>query len=139
MKDQIHITAPDRDRLFASMERVEMQGGALESRHIRQLHHELDRATIVEDPRQMPPNVVTMRSRVRLRDDRNGRAEEYTLVYPEESEPMERRISVLAPLGAAMLGHRAGDSFAVELPAGTVRYSVEHLAYQPEAAGHYHL
>lgn len=139
MKEQIYITAQDRARLIASMALAERQGGSLEARHIRQLQGELDRATIIDDPRTTPSDVITMRSRVRLRDERDGSVHAYTLVYPEESVPAERHISVLAPLGAAMLGYRVGDSFPVELPAGPVRFVVESLEYQPEAAGDYDL
>ena len=63
----------------------------------------------------------------------------YRLVFPEQADIDERRISVLAPIGTAMLGQREGDEFQWEVPEGLVRLRVEKIVYQPEAAGHYHL
>jgi len=139
MKSKIRITAQDRDRILACIEEIERIDGKTEKPHLLQLQDELERATVITNPKKTPPNVITMRSRVELTDERNGRTAEYTLVYPAESDPMERHISVLAPLGTAMLGYRTGDTFSVDLPAGPARFTVGNLAYQPEAAGDYHL
>jgi regulator of nucleoside diphosphate kinase len=63
----------------------------------------------------------------------------YTLVFPEQADYEVRRISVLAPIGTAMLGQREGDEFEWVVPDGPVRLRVEKVIYQPEAAGHFHL
>jgi regulator of nucleoside diphosphate kinase len=139
MKYKIRITATDRDRILACIEEIAIDGDKHELPHIRHLQEELEKATILENPKKTPANVITMRSRVRLLDQRTGKTAEYTLVYPPESEPQTRHISVLAPLGTAMLGYRAGDSFNVDLPAGQARFTVEDIVYQPEAAGDFHL
>ena len=80
-----------------------------------------------------------MNSRVRLRDLRTGEDETYTLVYPEEADIDEGRLSVLAPLGTALLGSRNGQTIVVNAPGGRRRLKVERILYQPEAAGDYHL
>lgn len=83
--------------------------------------------------------MVTMRSRVRLTDQATQKKMECTVVYSSEQSPENGRISVLAPLGAAMLGYRVGDVFEVELPKGRTAFLIEELLYQPESAGDYHL
>ena len=86
-----------------------------------------------------PPDVVTMNSALRIRDPRNRAPEEFTLVYPAESDALSGRISVLAPLGLAVLGARAGDVIKWQVPAGVRTFTVEAILYQPEAAGDFHL
>ena len=99
---------------------------------------EVGRARVV--PRaDVPPDVVTMNSTVRIRERRGGDAEEFTLVYPAESDALGGRISVLAPLGLAVLGARAGDLIEWRVPAGVRFFRVEAVLYQPEAAGDLHL
>jgi len=58
------------------------------------------------------------------------------LVFPEQASTDDGRISVVALVGTAMLGHRVGDEFQWKVPAGKVRFRVEEVLYQPEAAGH---
>ena len=65
--------------------------------------------------------------------------ETYTLVFPENADIGQGRISVLAPIGTAMLGYEIGDVFEWEVPAGKRRLKVEQITYQPEAAGDFHL
>jgi len=80
-----------------------------------------------------------MNSRVTVRDMETGERSVYTLVYPEHADYREGRISVLAPLGSAMLGYRAGDVVEWEVPKGTKRMQIEEIHYQPEASGDFHL
>lgn len=89
--------------------------------------------------REVPPDVVTMNSRVRLHEPRTGARPEYTLVFPEAADAARLRISVLAPLGAALLGAREGDRVQWETPGGEREMVVESILYQPEAAGRYDL
>jgi regulator of nucleoside diphosphate kinase len=90
--------------------------------------------------RDMPGDLVTMHSVVVLLDlEHNNKAMECTLVFPGDSDAARGRISVLAPLGAALFGARVGDVLEVALPAGSRRWQVESLLYQPEAAGDFNL
>jgi regulator of nucleoside diphosphate kinase len=102
------------------------------------LREELDRGTVVA-PGRVPKGVVTMHSRVRIRDVQDDEAETYTLVYPDEADINQGKLSVLAPLGTALLGTRVGDVVEFDAPAGTRRLKVERVLYQPEAAGDFHL
>ncbi len=98
---------------------------------------ELGRATVLE-PEQMPPDVVTMNSTVRFSVADSGKEFELTLVYPRDAGG-EGRISVLAPVGGALLGLSVGAALEWTLPDGqntTVRVSA--ITYQPERAGEHH-
>lgn len=97
------------------------------------LQAELDRAEIVASAK-VPPVVVTMNSRVVLRDEA-GNTREVTLVYPWEADADAGKISVLAPLGRALLGARVGDRVDVFTQRGGRAWVVESIPYQPEAAG----
>jgi len=106
---------------------------------LARLEQELGRGRMV-DPARVPRNVVTMNSRVRIRNiGADERAETYTLVYPPDADIELGRLSVLAPLGTALLGARVGDGLVVNAPAGPRPIRVERILYQPEAAGDFHL
>ena len=105
---------------------------------LRMLQKELERARVVA-PEEVPSDVVTMNSKARVRDVAGDEEMTYTLVFPEQANIEEGKISVVAPIGTAMLGQRVGDEFEWQVPAGPVRLRVEEVLYQPEAAGHFHL
>lgn len=129
----IVITDADRRRLGTLIERATSDGlGA--RRYLDDLEHELDRAQVV-DPCEVPRDVVTMNSTVRLRDLDSDEIETYTLVYPRDADIDENRISVLAPIGTAMIGYRVGDVIEWPVPNGIARLRVEEVVYQPEFAG----
>src|SRR4051812_13957423 len=95
------VTPPDRDRLSqATGARANALGWAL---FVDELRREIDRARVVDHTR-VPPDVVTMHSTVRIRDLATGGAEVYTLVYPDEADLPSGKLSVLAPVGTALLG-----------------------------------
>ena len=129
----IYITDADMLRLRPLIETMKKSRDDL-----RGLQAELEHARVVA-PAEVPPNVITMNSKARLRDLETGEDVIYTLVFPNQANIEQGRISVVAPVGTAMLGHRVGDEFEWEVPAGAVRLRVEEVLYQPEAAGHYHL
>ena len=105
---------------------------------LRGLETELEQARVVA-PADIPPDVITMNSKAQLRDLETGEKMIYTLVFPDAANIEEDKISVVAPIGTAMLGQRVGDEVQWDVPAGTVRLRVERVLYQPEAAGHFHL
>jgi regulator of nucleoside diphosphate kinase len=133
----IQITQLDLERLQKLIEdaqQTEYRG----SDSLVHLQEELDRAEIVA-PQDVSEGVVTMNSTVVLLDLETGEEETYTLVLPERADLARGRISVLAPIGTAMLGYEAGDIFEWEVPAGTRRLKVQRVLYQPEAAGDYQM
>ena len=102
------------------------------------LDAELLRAEVVE-PTQVPPDVVTMNSRVVYRDEDTGETREVTLSYPQDASLEQGRVSVLAPVGAALLGLSVGQEIDWQLPGGkTKRLHIVSVNYQPQAAGHHH-
>jgi regulator of nucleoside diphosphate kinase len=102
------------------------------------LKNELSRGKVVSW-RKVPRGAVTMRSQVRVRDLDTEETEVYALVYPEEADINQGKLSVLAPLGTALLGMRVGQTVEVRVPAGIRRLKVERILYQPESAGDLHL
>lgn len=80
-----------------------------------------------------------MNSKIILKDLDLGEETTYTLVYPGEADLSENKISVLAPIGTAILGFREGDEIDWKVPAGIVKLEVKKIIYQPEAAGNYEL
>ena len=99
------------------------------------LQGELDRAHIVK-PAAVPNDVVTMNSRVRLTDIDTIEEHVYTVVFPSEANLDEGKISILAPIGTAILGYRVGDTVTWPVPGGIKTLRIKEVLYQPEAAGH---
>jgi regulator of nucleoside diphosphate kinase len=93
---------------------------------VSQLERELDRAEIVPEV-SLPSDVVAMHSTVRLVDLDTGAEHVYTVVYPYEANADHGRISVLAPIGTALLGYRTGDVVEWEVPAGRRRLRIENV------------
>lgn len=101
------------------------------------LSQELERATLVA-PEALPADVVSMNSTVRFRLA-NGKQSTLTLVYPKDLDQSGDKISILAPVGSALLGLKCGDTINWPLPSGDMSsITVEEVLYQPERAGLYH-
>lgn len=126
---KLHLTPQDFDRL------ERLVGISSKSPNVVALEEEIDRAVIVERE-ALPPDVVTMNSRIRFADEESGEESEVTLVYPSEADASSGRISVLAPIGTALLGLTVGGSIEWTMPNGSRRrLRVLAVPYQPEAAG----
>ena len=104
--------------------------------YLESLRNELERAHIV-DPAALPDDVVTMNSRVRLKDMDTAEEKNYSLVFPSEADMAQNKISILAPIGTAILGYRAGETVDWLVPAGRRTVRIQEILYQPEAAGRY--
>jgi regulator of nucleoside diphosphate kinase len=129
---RIVLTEQDMTRL---RQLVEHHAGGKNAEEGAALEAELDRAEVVAST-DVPPDVVTMNSRVRFCDADTGEEHEATLVYPADANIDAWRISVLAPVGAALLGLSIGQVIDWPLPSGaTKRLRVVSVLYQPEAAG----
>lgn len=131
VKNQIHVTKPDYLKLTAIVENFGPANKEL-THWLSVLEHELDRANVV-DSHEIPEDIVTLHSRVRLRDLDSGELLNCRLVLPSEAGRIEKGLSVLAPVGIAMLGYGEGDSFECATPGGTRRFLVERVLFQPEA------
>jgi regulator of nucleoside diphosphate kinase len=133
----IYISETDYQRLSALIEKTRETNG-VDREYLNKLEAELDRAEVV-DPKDVPANVITMRSTVRLKDVVSGDENTYSLVFPTEADFSQGKISVLAPIGTAILGYRCGDTIDWTVPSGRRRLKVDKIIYQPEAAGHFDL
>jgi len=124
------LTSLDFDRLEAILDALpaETFPGKTE------LRGELDRAEVVE-PQDVPPDVVTMNSKVRFVLE-SGEEFCLTLVYPQDIDGSTERISILAPVGSALLGLSAGAQIEWPRPGGGVmKVRLVEVVYQPERAG----
>lgn len=124
---QIHITQDDMDRLLQLIE-------AYPGTRFDELEKELLRANVVPHE-QIPSDVVTMNSRVVFENETTGERREVTLVYPGMADIDAGKISVLVPVGTALLGLRVGQSIDWVTSGQTQRYRIIDVLYQPEAAG----
>jgi regulator of nucleoside diphosphate kinase len=133
----IYITEFDKKRLKGLIKFAEERWDNKVLRYLEDLDAELDRAEVVK-PEEIPTDVITMNSTFRLNDLDTGEEVVYTLVFPADADSRNRKISVLAPIGTAVLGYRVGDTVEWEVPAGIKRLKVDEIVYQPEAAREYH-
>ena len=125
----IILTSADLDRLDRLLDSV----SPLHTPGLDALRRELDRAEVVES-HEIPPNVITMNSTVRFVDETSGKEFELTLVYPDDTLMTHGTVSVLAPVGSALLGLSVGQSIEWPLPGGRkMTLRALEVTYQPEA------
>lgn len=98
------------------------------------LWQELERAEVVS-AKDVPPGVVTMNSTVQFVEEGTGKTHEMTLVYPHEIDGTPGKVSILAPVGSALLGLSEGQTIEWSRPGGgTIKLRVVRVLYQPEAS-----
>ncbi len=132
----LEITFADRDRLIAFLDRKSAENGWHDKtpQSLQMLRQKLDNASCIEAI-DICPEVVTLGSTVRFFEVDTGEHWEFSVCFPSDANINEGRISVLAPLGTAILGHRVGDVVDWPVPSGIVRIQIAEIVYQPEAAG----
>ncbi|HEY6206553.1 MAG TPA: GreA/GreB family elongation factor [Chthoniobacterales bacterium] len=127
----IIITAADK----AELECVLNVAGKISERarcELQGLKNEVQRAQVIPSD-QIPSDVITLNSTAQLLDVETGEIMNFTLVLPKDAQIDDGKISVLAPLGTAMLGYRLGDEFEWPIPYGSRRLKITHVHFQPEA------
>ena len=136
MKNQPHIIISSLD--LARLERLLDTLSDTRFPGKQALELELDRAE-VRDPEEMPPHVVTMNSGVRFQLEPSGDQFCLTLVYPKDANGQPDRISILAPIGSALLGLSVGDEISWPGPGGKqLQVRIMEIVYQPEREGEFH-
>jgi regulator of nucleoside diphosphate kinase len=131
---RIVLTSRDFDRLEALLRSLPPNGFPDKAN----LERELERAEVVP-PENIPPNVVTMNSTVRFKIADSSEDLHLTLVYPKDVGSQPDRISVLAPIGSALLGLSVGDELEWPRPGGGMtKVRVVDVVYQPERSGELH-
>ena len=131
----ILITENDYQRLSHLLQVRQM---AKDPQVVEVLRNELRRAVVVPSE-EIPRDVITMNSRIRLKKRKGAAEMEITVVFPQDADIVNRKISVLAPIGTAVLGCKVGDEIKWPAAQGAVAYQVKEIVYQPEAAGDFHL
>ncbi len=127
----IYVTKLDYQRLTHLVRR---EHASSTNRLVATLEQELSRAHLV-DSYDILPDVITMNSRLKLRAMNNGEELHFTLVYPHDADERQHRVSILNPVGMAVLGCRLGDKVRLPQVKGVSTYWVEAILHQPEAAG----
>ena len=125
---KIHITKFYLDRLHRLLD-------------TRKPHDEYDRALTAElanaevvEAKAIPEDVITMNSQVKF-EDADGKHKIYWLVFPEDADLSENKISVLSPVGCSLIGYKVGSEVVIPTPHGNKKLKVEEILYQPERAG----
>jgi regulator of nucleoside diphosphate kinase len=131
----IYITSLDLRRLKNLLDKPDLMQ---QKHYLQEMEHEIERAVIVEST-EIPADTITMNSTARLVDLKTSEEMIYTLVYPDHANISEGRISVLAPIGTAILGTSEGEVVKWEVPDGVRYLKVDRILYQPEAAGDFAL
>ena len=134
----IWLAAHDYNRLRTLLSELMRQSRGMQA-GAETLEEILDLARVVH-PDKVPGNVVTMNSRVLFEDVRTREQGTVTVVYPADADPASGSISVLSPVGAALLGECEGNEVELPLPHGqTRRIRIDNVLYQPEAQGNFAL
>ncbi len=134
---KLYVTRRDYQRLTDMLEEA-LARNSRDSAFLKELARELALAEAVE-PQDVPADVVTMNSRVILKDVESGEQMDYTLVFPEQANIEQGRLSVVSPIGTAILGYAKGDTLSWQTPGGPRKLQILDIPYQPEAAGDFNL
>jgi regulator of nucleoside diphosphate kinase len=130
---KVFITETDLKRLRALL--ISAKGwNVRDKQHLEGLRAELHRAIVVH-PTDIPADTVTLNTKVLMTDLDTGESMTWILVMPGNANFDQRKISVLAPIGIALIGCRVGDVVEIEVPSGKTRFKIDAVLYQPEAAG----
>lgn len=114
------------------------QFNSISNAEAEKLINELDSAKIVE-PEAIPSNVVTMNSIVKLSFLNNNKQVQFQIVYPDQANLKENKISIFSPIATALIGYKVSDEIEWVIPTGLTNIRIEEIIYQPEAAGDYSL
>jgi len=130
-KPEIIVSSLDADRLYNLLDSLPKNSLV----GISGLEEELTRANIVE-PEEVPSTVVTMNSTVKFSVESSQEEFELTLVYPKDLDASGTKISILAPVGSALLGLSQGDEIEWPKPGGgLIKVVIKEITYQPERSG----
>lgn len=114
------------------------QFNSISNSEAEKLLKELNSATIVE-PQAVPSDVVTMNSIVKLSFLNNNKQIQFQVVYPDQANVKENKISIFSPIATALIGYKVNDEIDWIVPAGLTRMRIDEIIYQPESAGDYDL
>ncbi len=126
----LYISATDHAKLRLLLEAF---AGSSRSETLQKLRGELDRAVVLDAP-AVPPDVVTMNAGFEIEDLATGEVEGYTLTYPDQADVERGRLSILAPIGTAVIGYAVGDVVDWRTPGGVRRLKIKRVTPPAPAA-----
>lgn len=130
------ITINDYHRLIGLIELASLKSETPDG--VSRLYEALLSAKMLSQ-KSISGNIITMNSRVLLKDVSSEREAELTITYPKDADNRERKVSVFSSVGVALLGNQVGDIVSWETPVGIGQFAILKVTYQPEAVGHYSL
>ena len=134
----IYITKTDRERLGNLIELARDQHDRANLPYVGKLEDQLEYAEVVASG-DIPADVVTMRSKIKLKDLDTAEEKVYSIVFPAEADFDQGKISILAPLATALIGYKRGDIVEFKAPSRLRRLLILEILYQPESVGDYNL
>lgn len=134
---QIIITKQDSNRIHKSILDAR-QNDSIKKEDADRLLRELHSAKIVYSA-DIPADVVTMNSVVKIHFENNKIATQFKIVYPDEANIKDKKISIFSPVAAALIGYSVNDEIDWLVPAGMTKIIIDEIIYQPEAAGDFDL
>lgn len=135
--NRIILSKLDYNRIYNSINKAE-KTSAISEQEALALSKELEKAIVVE-PQEIPNDVVTMNSTVKITFAKTGKQTELKIVYPQEADINKNLISIFSPIAAALIGYKVGDSIEWIVPSGPTSIRIDEIVYQPEAAGEFAL
>ena len=114
------------------------QFNSINASEAESLMKELNSAMIVE-PEDIPSNVVTMNSIVKISFLNTNKQVKFQIVYPDQANLKENKISIFSPIATALIGYKVTDEIEWIVPAGLTKIKIDEIVYQPEASGDYNL
>ena len=134
---QILITKQDFTRIHKSISDAK-QNNIIKKEDAEKLLNELHSAKIVESE-EIPADVVTMNSVVKIHFQNNKTTTEFKIVYPDQADIKAKKISIFSPVASALIGYRVNDEIDWIVPSGVTKIVIDEIIYQPEAAGDFDL
>lgn len=133
----ITISTLDYQRIYKSINEAE-DSNSITEEEAQALAGELEKAKIVE-PQEIPDDVITMNSKVKITFVKSNKQIELKIVYPHEADINQNLISIFSPIAAALIGYKVGDTIDWIVPSGPTSIKIDEIIYQPEAAGQFDL
>lgn len=135
--NRIIVNKVDYSRIHKCID-VARKQNTIGSNEAEILLNELHSAVIVE-PREIPRDVVTMNSIVRISFLNTNKSVQFQIVYPDEANIKENKISIFSPVATALIGYRVTDEIEWLVPSGLTKIRIDEIVYQPEAEGDFDL
>ena len=134
---QVIITKQDFNKIHRSITEAKARN-SIKKEEAEKLLNELHSAKIVESE-EIPADVVTMNSVVKIHFENNRTTTEFKIVYPDQADIKAKKISIFSPVASALIGYRVKDEIDWLVPSGMTKIIIDEIIYQPEAAGDFDL